>query len=95
MDYVLSRKAEEDVVNIFLQGIEDFGVAQADRYHRKLQESFDFLADNPLAAPERRELTPAVRVQSMGVHLIIYRLEPECGRVLIIRIRHSREDWES
>jgi len=24
MDYVLSRKAEEDVVNIFLQGIEDF-----------------------------------------------------------------------
>ncbi|WP_372972644.1 type II toxin-antitoxin system RelE/ParE family toxin [Marinobacter sp.] len=66
MDYVLSRKAEEDVVNIFLPGIEDFGVAQADRYHRKLEESFRFLAENPLAAPERKELTPAVRVHSIG-----------------------------
>lgn len=95
MDYVLSRKAEEDVINIFLEGIEEFGVNQADRYHYKLEESFRFLAENPLAAPERKELVPAVRVHHVGIHLVIYRLEPQFDRVLIIRIRHSKEDWAS
>lgn len=93
MDYVLSRKAEEDVINIFLEGIEEFGVDQADRYHRKLAESFRFLAENPLAAPERKELTPAVRAHPVGVHLVIYRLELQSDRLLIVRIRHCREDW--
>ncbi|WP_328186520.1 type II toxin-antitoxin system RelE/ParE family toxin [Marinobacter sp. OP 3.4] len=95
MDYVLSRKAEEDVVSIFLEGTVEFGVDQADRYHKKLEESFRFLASNPLAAPERTELSPPVRVHPVGVHIIVYRLEPQSDRVLIIRIRHGKEDWLS
>lgn len=92
MKYVLSRKAEDDVVGIFLDGIQKFGIAQANEYHSKLEACFEFLADNPLAAPERREILPAVRIHPVGVHLVIYRLEsPE--RIFIIRVRHSREDW--
>lgn len=95
MEYMLSRKAEEDVVSVYLEGVYEFGVDQADRYHRKLEESFCFLALNPLAAPERTELSPPVRVHPVGVHLIVYRLELQWDRVLIIRIRHSKEDWLS
>ncbi len=92
MDYVLSRKAEEDVVGIFMEGIQDFGVMQAEKYHLKLEECFEFLAENPLAAAERKEFSPVVRIHPVGVHLVIYRVEPP-ERVFIIRVRHSREDW--
>ncbi len=92
MKYVLSRKAEDDLVGIFLDGIQNFGIAKANEYHSKLEASFEFLADNPLAAPERRELLPAVRIHPVGVHLVIYRLESS-ERLFIIRVRHSREDW--
>ncbi|EON93912.1 hypothetical protein MARLIPOL_01245 [Marinobacter lipolyticus SM19] len=92
MDYVLSRKAEEDVVGIFLEGIQNFGVIQAEEYHSKLNACFEFLAENPMAAAERKEFSPAVRIHPVGVHLVIYRVElPE--RIFIIRVRHSREDW--
>jgi Plasmid stabilization system protein len=35
MSYVLSRKAEEDVIGIFQTGIEQFGLSQAERYHEQ------------------------------------------------------------
>ncbi|KPP99737.1 type II toxin-antitoxin system RelE/ParE family toxin [Marinobacter sp. HL-58] len=92
MEYVLSRKAEEDVIRIFLDGVEKFGLAQAGEYHSKLEECFEFLAANPYAAVERKEFRPAVRIHPIGVHLVIYRLETN-QKVLIIRVRHSREDW--
>jgi toxin ParE1/3/4 len=92
MEYVLSRKAEDDLVDIFLEGIQKFGILQANEYHSKLEACFEFLAENPLAASERKELRPIVRMHPVGVHLIIYRLEsPE--RIFIIRVRHTREDW--
>jgi len=92
MEYVLSRKAEEDVVGIFLDGIEKFGLAQADKYHSKLEACFEFLASNPFAAAERIEFRPVVRIHPVGVHLVIYRMETP-QRIFIIRVRHSREDW--
>ena len=30
MNYVLSRKAEEDIISIYLHGLENFGEMQAD-----------------------------------------------------------------
>ena len=32
MNYVLSRKAEEDIISIYLHGLEHFGEMQADAY---------------------------------------------------------------
>ncbi|WP_074454269.1 type II toxin-antitoxin system RelE/ParE family toxin [Marinobacter sp. X15-166B] len=92
MAYVLSRKAEEDVINIFVEGVHSFGLHQAERYHSQLEKCFQFLADNPTAAPQRTEITPPVRIHPSGSHLVIYRIEPD-NEVFIIRVRHEREDW--
>ena len=94
MSYVLSRKAEEDVIGIFQTGIEQFGLSQAERYHKQLELSFRFLAENPLAAHERFEILPPVRIHPIGSHLVIYKVE-ENGTVFIIRVRHGHEDWEN
>lgn len=93
MAYRLSVKAEEDIIDIFRAGAEQFGIHQAERYHEKLERCFRFLADNPLAARERAEIAPAVRIHPTDAHLVVYRVEDN-GDVFIIRVRHGHEDWQ-
>jgi len=93
MGYVLSNQAEEDIIQIFLEGVDQFGLNQAERYHDQLEKCFCFLADNPLAAPERLEISPPVRIHPTGSHLVIYRVEKN-GDIFIIRVCHGHEDWQ-
>jgi toxin ParE1/3/4 len=92
MTYQLSKEAEKDIVSIYLQGIDLFGWGQADQYHDRLIQCFEFLADNPRAAPEIQEIVPPVRVHPLGAHLIVYQTLQPTG-IHIIRVRHGREAW--
>ena len=92
MAYILSNKAEDDIIAIFVAGAEQFGLIQAQRYQQQLTTTFEFLSDNPQAAPVREELIPPVRLHPVGSHLVIYQLEADNG-VFIIRVRHAHEDW--
>lgn len=92
MTYILSRKAEEDIVNIYIDGFNRFGLLQADTYYAQLEQTFIFLSNNPEAARLRYEIKPAVRIHPFQSHIIIYSID-ENNAVFIIRVRHSREDW--
>ncbi|TPW26418.1 type II toxin-antitoxin system RelE/ParE family toxin [Martelella alba] len=92
MTYRLTRKAEGDLIAIYIAGVEGFGIAQAERYHAELGDVFDLLADNPYLARERTELSPPIRVHPHGSHIILYRIEDDSS-ILIVRVRHAREDW--
>ena len=92
MAYQLSVEAEEDVIGIYIVGAEQFGEAQAERYHDNLQKIFYFLSEYPQVARVREELTPSVRVHPFGSHIIMYSVN-EAGDVFIIRIHHAHEDW--
>ena len=92
MPYALSNKAEEDIIAIFVAGAERFGLIQAQRYHQQLTTTFEFLSDNPQAAPVCEELIPPVRLHPVGSHLVIYQLEAD-NSIFIIRVRHAHEDW--
>ena len=92
MGYTLSKKAEEDIVRLYLEGAEMFGAQQAERYHAGLERVFRFLSDHPEAAREREEIDPPVRVHRYGSHIVVYVVQ-EAANVLIVRVRHGREDW--
>ena len=92
MAYSLSRKAEEDVISIFLESTEKFGLQQAERYHHLLEKSFEFLSANPLASRLRHEIVPPVRIHPIESHIIVYTVD-EKEEVFIVRVRHSREEW--
>lgn len=92
MGYRLTRRAAADIRHIYSEGLRLFGAAQAARYHARLTRTFEMLADNPELARERAELSPPVRIHPCGAHIVVYRIE-EDGGVLIIRVRHGREDW--
>lgn len=63
--------ADEDLIDIYLYGSQNFGPAKAEQYFADLRRTFSFLADNPLAGCERLEFNPPVRIHPHGKHLNI------------------------
>ena len=88
----LSAAAEADLIDIYVIGVRDFGVAQAEAYQDRLEHAIELIADTPLIARLRKEIAPPVRVHPVGSHIVIYHVE-ENGPVRILRVRHQREDW--
>lgn len=93
MSYRLTKRASSEFDQIYLRGVRDFGYDVADKYAVGLLKTFTFLGDFPIAARERREINPPVRVHPFRSHLIIYRVESE--EAVIVRIAHGHEDWAS
>ncbi len=91
MGYRLTKAAERDIGSIAQTGIELFGARQARSYHEALSDLFALLATSPRMGRERSELIPPARVHPFRSHIVIYRIEGE--NILIIRVRHGREDW--
>lgn len=91
MRYRISTHAVTDLKRTYIQGAEQFGIPQAVSYHAKLEATFQLIADNPHMARERHEIRPPVRVHPCGAHMVIYEID-ELG-VLILRVRHHRENW--
>ncbi len=94
MAYKLTHSAEQDLIDIYVEGFRLFGERQAEAYAQTFRETFELLAQFPGLACERVELKPPVRIHPWGVHVIVY-LVMETSDVLIVRIRHGREDWIS
>lgn len=92
MGYRLSRKAAADLRAIYAEGIRLFGLQQADRHMDRLEQAFELVGGNPHMARERFELSPPARVHPVKSHVVLYVVRDD-GDVLIVRVRHSREDW--
>lgn len=91
--YRLTRAADSDVVSILEYTIATFGVEQAVTYRDGLIKTFEFIAEFPRVARERLEIDPPVRAHPYKSHIVIYIIEGD--DVLILGIRHGREDWAS
>lgn len=91
--YRLSVEASEDLIAIYIQGHDRFGPLQTDRYQDELETLFNRLAASPGVARLRTDYDPAIRVFTFKAHVVIYDEEPE--GVLIQRVRHGHEDWQT
>lgn len=91
--YRLTGAAFDDLIGIFIDGVERFGIAQADKYHDGLEAAFVFLSEYPRAARLRHEIDPPVRAYPYKAHLIVYEIEAD-NSIVIVRLRHGRTDWQ-
>ena len=91
----MAARAVVDFNRVYDLGVQQFGVYQSDAYALGIPRVFDFLTDFPRAARERKELKGFVRAFPYKSHVIIYQIVSRDDDILIVRIRHSREDWLS
>lgn len=87
--YRLTQQAENDLLNIALYGIEQFGVERSRRYYNKLKERFDKLAEQPELYPLVEHIRKEYRRSVCGVHSIYYKIDQD--GVEIVRVL-SRQD---
>ncbi|MCO6419764.1 type II toxin-antitoxin system RelE/ParE family toxin [Siccirubricoccus sp. KC 17139] len=87
-----THQADEDIIEIYLHGARNFGIAQAERYAAGLAECSARIAERPHLARERPELAPPVRLYPYRARMFAYVLDEE--GVLIMRILGHRQDWE-
>lgn len=88
-DYRLSVRADEDYESIYIYGLLNFGLVQADIYASGMQSRFEQLANQPLLYPAVDHVRPGFRMCGYGSHAIYYRVED--GNVLIVRILRNQE----
>ena len=92
MAYRLTLAATEDLIHIYGEGVRFFGATQAEKYQDALEYRVELLEANPRMGRERLELTPPMRINPCGSHIIVYLID-ENDDVLTVRLRHHREDW--
>jgi toxin ParE1/3/4 len=89
--YHKTRRADEDLKEIYRYTRRTWGRAQAELYIRGLEQCFRTLANNPFAGIAREDLRPeGLRSFVHGNHVVFYQSQPY--GVLIVRVLHGRQD---
>jgi len=90
MKYRISRRADQDIVTLFLYGASEYGLEQAEQYQQGLGQALEFISENPRIARERPELH-GLRLYRYRAHVVVYAIRTR--NILIVRILHARQDW--
>lgn len=92
-DYILSKKAQEDLRKIWDYSVETWSENQAEAYYENLISSFDYIASRPVAVGRSYdEVRIGYRGLHCGRHIVFYRIL-KTGKVRIVRILHERMDF--
>ncbi|AOF94001.1 plasmid stabilization system family protein (plasmid) [Sinorhizobium sp. RAC02] len=79
--YTLTERAEDDLLTLFLDGIEMFGLAQARRYKEELVRCFELIASRPQMGRLAPSIGEGVRRHAHQSHIILYE---EAGETVLI-----------
>ena len=88
MRYEVSPEAANDLIEISVYGILNFGEARARKYLAALENTFEVIADIPRLGTEYGSDT--FRRFAHGKHVIYYEIFED--RVLIVRVLHGGMD---
>ena len=86
-NYQLTGRADADILDVFLYGLTEFGMFQAERYQGILEHAFQLLADNPRMGRAAEMIGARVRRHECGAHVILY--EEAADGVLILAVVHG------
>lgn len=94
MNIKLTRLAEEDIDDIRIYTIKNWGYAQAEKYIDFIEDAYKIIQDNPytLQSKQRNDLLENCRVLYVRKHVIIYLVEKEL--IAILRILHQSMDYK-
>jgi toxin ParE1/3/4 len=89
--YIVLPRAEADLGDIWRYTADEWGVEQADRYIRDIENRFQAIADNPERGRACDEIRAGYFRVSAGSYFVFYRMNRTV--VSISRILHQRRDF--
>ena len=92
--YRISRKAVDDLENIWTYTLHKWSIEQADRYYNLIINEIEFISKNFMTGKSMDDIKKGYRVSTVKSHLIFYRKSQD-NQVEVIRILHQRMDIES
>lgn len=87
---VIAPAAKNDLKDIYLNGLRQWGQAQSDSYLSAIKNQLWLLTEQPLIGIERSELIPQIRSIPIHSHILFYRVT--ANNIEIIRVLHGRQD---
>ena len=91
MNYIVTRKANTDLINIWEYTFEHWSVEQADKYIRILTSKFIEISKNPDIGKNYDGVMNNYRGLIVKSHIIFYKILPS-ENIEIIRVLHQRMD---
>jgi len=95
MGYKISKKALEDIENIWLYTFENWSQEQADRYINLIFDEIEYLSLNPSVGKDFNHVRKNYRYSKVKSHLIFFKKIQEDTDIEIIRVLHERMDIEN
>ena len=92
--YELTKKAVEDLSNIWNYTFENWSENQADKYYLLLIESFKEIASNPKIGKSFSEIFEGLKGLRVGRHIVFFQVVDN-QKVEIIRILHEQMDLKN
>jgi toxin ParE1/3/4 len=86
----ISRDAERDLIDIYLYGIEEFGLHQAEQYNEVLHGRIETVAENPSFGSDYGYVSEGVRRYESVSHAVYYR--QIAGGIRVLRVLHGHMD---
>lgn len=94
MNVEISRKAAQDIEDIWLYTVETWSRERADRYYKLIFDEIDQIVTNPLSGRNVNHIRRNYRCLKVTSHLIFYKYIKSEKKVEIIRVLHQSMDIE-
>jgi toxin ParE1/3/4 len=94
ISYRISKKAFDDLENIWLYTLETWSAEQADRYYNLIIDEIKYLAKHFESGKSMAYIISGYRSSKVKSHIIFYR-RAEDNVIEIIRILHQAMDVEN
>ena len=85
-----TNEADQDLIDIYLEGLTKYGVRQAEDYQDILAGKLNTLVHNPSFGSDYGDIRPALRRYESVAHSIYYR--ETVGGILVYRILYKSMD---
>jgi toxin ParE1/3/4 len=95
MKYKISKKASNDLEEIWFYTFENWSIGQADRYIDLIVDEFEYIAENPKSGKDYNEIRKGYFQSRVKSHFIFYKINLKDDTIEIIRVLHQQMDIDS
>lgn len=89
--YKISKKAVEDLGEIWAYTFDNWSEEQADRYYNLIIDEIEFISENFMSGKSMEHVRKGYRASKVKSHLVFYRKSDD-NQIEVIRILHQMMD---